>query len=329
MARQLHAAGGPRAARQSCADAVATARRLADGRVGGRCGAGAGRARNDRAARAACRARSRFRRDRLRQSGREELGFASDLDLVFVYDGRARRRCAATARAPLEGARWYARLAQRVVNWLSTPTRGGRLYEVDTRLRPDGSKGLLVAASLRIPITSANAPGPGNIRRWCAHARSPATNSCATLSSANARGVLGQRANPPPRSLRSAACARNGAPSAIVPMRRVRSQARAGGLLDIEFLLQGLVLLHAARHPDVMHCTDTPGLIGACEPADALSPQDARVLREAHARLLARALACTLDARSRVVPREEAWNALTAQVTQVARAAGFDFFRSG
>ena len=77
--------------------------------------------------------------------GGEELGFASDLDLVFVYDG-SRAEASSDGPRPLEGARWYQRLAQRVMNWLTVLTRAGRLYEVDTRLRPDGSKGLLVVS---------------------------------------------------------------------------------------------------------------------------------------------------------------------------------------
>ncbi|MGH8125253.1 MAG: bifunctional [glutamate--ammonia ligase]-adenylyl-L-tyrosine phosphorylase/[glutamate--ammonia-ligase] adenylyltransferase, partial [Rhodanobacteraceae bacterium] len=77
--------------------------------------------------------------------GGQELGFNSDLDLVFVYDATRGEAISDGAR-PLDGARWYARLAQRVVHWLSATTGGGRLYEVDTRLRPDGSKSLLVAS---------------------------------------------------------------------------------------------------------------------------------------------------------------------------------------
>ena len=53
-------------------------------------------------------------------------------------------QCMSDGSRPLEGVRWYQRLAQRVMHWLTVLTRGGRLYEVDTRLRPDGSKGLLV-----------------------------------------------------------------------------------------------------------------------------------------------------------------------------------------
>src|SRR5207342_883611 len=76
--------------------------------------------------------------------GGEELGFGSDLDLVFLFDAGAEAQ--SEGARPLDGARWCARLAQKIVALLDTPTSGGRLYEVDVRLRPDGAKGLLVSS---------------------------------------------------------------------------------------------------------------------------------------------------------------------------------------
>jgi len=66
--------------------------------------------------------------------GGKELGYASDLDLVFLYDDPAP-----------EAAENYARYAQRINNWLSSITPAGVLYETDLRLRPDGAGGLLVS----------------------------------------------------------------------------------------------------------------------------------------------------------------------------------------
>jgi glutamate-ammonia-ligase adenylyltransferase len=66
--------------------------------------------------------------------GGKELGYASDLDLVFVYDDDAP-----------DAAQNYIALARRIVLWLTTMTSSGVLFEVDLRLRPDGDKGLLVA----------------------------------------------------------------------------------------------------------------------------------------------------------------------------------------
>ena len=67
--------------------------------------------------------------------GGKELGYASDLDLVFLYDD-----------SDEHAAEIYARLAQRINTWLGTLTATGVLYEVDMRLRPDGASGLLVSS---------------------------------------------------------------------------------------------------------------------------------------------------------------------------------------
>src|SRR5690606_28809509 len=75
--------------------------------------------------------------------GGEEIGFGSDLDLVFLYQADADAHSAGAR--PLEAARWFARLAQKIVALLGTVTAAGRLFDVDVRLRPDGAKGLLVS----------------------------------------------------------------------------------------------------------------------------------------------------------------------------------------
>jgi len=71
--------------------------------------------------------------------GSRELTFHSDLDLVFLYEPRE-------GVEPLVAQQWAARLAQRLIHYLTTPTTAGRAYEVDTRLRPSGHGGTLVAS---------------------------------------------------------------------------------------------------------------------------------------------------------------------------------------
>jgi glutamate-ammonia-ligase adenylyltransferase len=77
--------------------------------------------------------------------GGHELGYAADLDVVFVFDGVERDRESDGAR-PLPAVEYFSRLAQRLVGGLHARTPRGRLYEVDTRLRPSGSTGLLVSS---------------------------------------------------------------------------------------------------------------------------------------------------------------------------------------
>ncbi len=66
--------------------------------------------------------------------GGKELGYASDLDIIFLYDDDQ-----------AEAAEQYARLSQRINTWLTSFTSAGVLYETDLRLRPDGASGLLVS----------------------------------------------------------------------------------------------------------------------------------------------------------------------------------------
>lgn len=257
--------------------------------------------------------------------GGAELGFASDLDLVFLYDPVLGTALSDGARA-LEGARWYARLAQRVVHWLSTATRGGRLYEVDTRLRPDGSKGLLVAS---LPAFA----GYQHQRAWTwehqalVRARGIAGDASLCDAFARERAALLRRARDPAQVIAQVSGMR-------AQWRHGRDRSDAlrfdlkqgvGGLLDIEFLLQGLVLLHAAQHPGLTACTDTPGLIDVCSVMGVLPQAAAESLRNAHAGLLTRALHCTLAARPRVITRDADIVRIVADVQRIARAAEFDF----
>jgi glutamate-ammonia-ligase adenylyltransferase len=72
-----------------------------------------------------------------------ELGYGSDLDLVFLHNSAGAFQQTDGAQH-LENSLFFARLGQRLVHLLTTHTRAGRLYEVDVRLRPNGKGGLLV-----------------------------------------------------------------------------------------------------------------------------------------------------------------------------------------
>ncbi|HEX7342414.1 MAG TPA: bifunctional [glutamate--ammonia ligase]-adenylyl-L-tyrosine phosphorylase/[glutamate--ammonia-ligase] adenylyltransferase [Rhodanobacteraceae bacterium] len=255
--------------------------------------------------------------------GGRELGFASDLDLVFVYDG-ARAGAHSDGARPLDGAGWYQRLAQRIMHWLSVLTRAGRLYEVDTRLRPDGSRSLLVTSLDAFAAYQRE-------RAWTwehqalVRARMVAGDAALGAELDNIRAsVLAQP--------RDAARVR----VEVVEMRRRWRAERdrsapgrldlkqgPGALLDIEFLLQGLVLTHAAECPELTRSTSTAGLITACRKAGVLASGQADALSRAHAELLARALACTLDARARVAAMDDDLALIGQQVLAVAQAAGF------
>src|SRR3546814_1548458 len=79
-----------------------------------------------------------------------------------------------------------------------------------------------------------------------------------------------------------------------------------GGLVDLEFALQYLVLRDGAQSPSLLRPRDTPGLIDACAEAGVFDEDIANALREAHGVLLAAGLECTLDRRRRWVVENEA-----------------------
>ncbi|KAF1721534.1 bifunctional [glutamate--ammonia ligase]-adenylyl-L-tyrosine phosphorylase/[glutamate--ammonia-ligase] adenylyltransferase [Pseudoxanthomonas wuyuanensis] len=245
--------------------------------------------------------------------GGEELGFGSDLDLVFLYE--ADPQATSDGARPLEAGRWYARLAQKIVALLGAQTAAGRLYDVDVRLRPDGAKGLLVSSLASYTEYQRE-------RAW----------TWEHQALVRARGVAGDAAllaafdDTRERTLtqpRDPAKLRED----VVKMRaRMRSEldrsdaARLdlkqgeGGLVDLEFLLQYLVLRESAAVPALLAPRNTAALVRALRAAGILADEITEALLAAHSVFLAEGLACTLDRRPRLVGRTADVAAACAQV---------------
>ncbi|RDZ26203.1 bifunctional [glutamate--ammonia ligase]-adenylyl-L-tyrosine phosphorylase/[glutamate--ammonia-ligase] adenylyltransferase [Lysobacter silvisoli] len=257
--------------------------------------------------------------------GGEELGFGSDLDLVFLYDVPDAAASSDGAR-PLEAGRWFARLAQKVVALLGAVTAGGRLFDVDVRLRPDGAKGLLVSSL-------ASYADYQRERAWTwehqALVRARAVAGDASLGEDFER----VRAQTLTRE-RDAAKLSEDVSAMRLRMRAEldRSDAAAfdlkqgeGGLVDLEFLLQALVLGQSGAHAALLAPRDTPGLIGMAQGVGALDAATASSLLAAHATLLARGLDCTLDRRARRVALDEAVEGAREAIRSAAASAGLRF----
>jgi glutamate-ammonia-ligase adenylyltransferase len=237
--------------------------------------------------------------------GGEELGFGSDLDLVFLFD--ADPAAVSSGARSLEAGRWYARLAQKLVALLGAATGAGRLYEVDVRLRPDGAKGLLVSSLASF----------GDYQRERAW-------TWEHQALVRARGVAGDaslleefeeiRARTLSRS-RDAGKLREEVVGMRLKMRAEldRSDAArfdlkqgAGGLVDLEFLLQYLVLRDSPSHAALLHPRATQGLIDALREAGAMDETQAESLLRVHGYFVSEGLNCTLDRRPRLLPESEA-----------------------
>jgi glutamate-ammonia-ligase adenylyltransferase len=169
--------------------------------------------------------------------GGKELGYASDLDLVFLYDDPA-------PEAPEN----YSRLARRINQWLTSMTSAGVLYETDLRLRPDGVSGLLVS-----PIESFREYQKRHAWAWEHQALTRARFVAGDAAIGKNFEQLRIEVLREPRELSALR-------TAVIEMRDKMLAAHPnksglfdlkhdrGGIIDVEFIVQYLVLGHAHEH---------------------------------------------------------------------------------
>lgn len=182
--------------------------------------------------------------------GGKELGYASDLDIIFLYDDEAS-----------EASEVYARFAQRINNWFNSLTSAGMLYETDLQLRPDGNSGLLVSSVAAFreyqlhkawvwehqAITRARfVAGDASIGRAFDTVREEVMMQSRDAAKLKIE-VLAMR-----ERMRSAQHLHGDA---------FDLKHSVGGIIDVEFLVQYLVLLHAARHHELTTNIGNIGLL--------------------------------------------------------------------
>lgn len=197
-----------------------------------------------------------------------ELGYASDLDLVFLHDSsgeiqqtqrerQAQGERSAQGERPLDNTVFFLRLGQRIVHLLTMHSAAGRLYEVDMRLRPNGKGGFLmtgIGAFERYQRQEAWTWEHQALLR--ARAVAGDADLCKAFEALR-RGVLREAVH---RDTLRADVA-----EMRLRMRRELSKAGAGefdikqdagGIADIEFLVQYWVLAAAHEHPELLTFTD-------------------------------------------------------------------------
>lgn len=252
--------------------------------------------------------------------GGTELGFGSDLDLVFLFDGEASIADSNGAR-PLESMRFQLRVVQKLLALLATQTSAGRLYEADLRLRPDGGKGMLLCSLRRFAEYQI-----GEAWAWehqaLVRARFVAGDTTLGARFEAIRADVLARAR-----ARGAVCAATSAMRTRMRCELDRSRVDAfdlkqgeGGLVDLEFLLQAMVLAHAHTQPGLLQARNTPGLIDALASVAIFDNGLAQRLSDAHACLLAASLECTLDGRPRLAEMTVALGAARSTISEAWRA---------
>ena len=172
--------------------------------------------------------------------GGKELGYASDLDLVFLYDDP-------DDTAPQA----YARLAHRLTTWLTSTTAAGRLYDTDLRLRPDGASGLPVSSLAAFRSYQRNTAWTWE-HQALTRARFVAGDArIGAAFEAEREAVL--RLPRDRTRLRADIVAMRTRMQAAHPNRTELFDVKhdPGGMVDVEFMVQFLVLAHSDAHPDL------------------------------------------------------------------------------
>ena len=192
--------------------------------------------------------------------GGKELGYVSDLDVIFLFDDDDQ-----------DAPALYAKLAQRFITWMTAHTAAGILFDIDIALRPDGASGMLVSsvqAFERYQTSSA----------WVwEHQALTRARFCAGDTSIGARfeqvreQVLRKDRSADPTLQQQVLAMRQRMVSAH-PNRSERFDLKQdpGGMIDIEFMVQFLVLRHAAAYPQLTANIGNIALLKLCGELDLI-----------------------------------------------------------
>jgi glutamate-ammonia-ligase adenylyltransferase len=210
--------------------------------------------------------------------GGKELGYVSDLDVIFLYDDE-------DEMAPSN----YARLGQRFITWMTAHTPAGILFDIDTALRPDGASGMLVSSLAAFERYQHNAA-------WVwEHQALTRARFCAGDAAIGARfeaireAVLQRDRSAQDETLKAEVLKMRRRMHDAMPNRTQLFDLKqdTGGMIDLEFIVQYLVLRHAHAHPQLVQNTGNiallhrSGELGLIDPRLAADAADAyRALRK-------------------------------------------------
>ncbi|MCD8339363.1 MAG: bifunctional [glutamate--ammonia ligase]-adenylyl-L-tyrosine phosphorylase/[glutamate--ammonia-ligase] adenylyltransferase, partial [Burkholderiales bacterium] len=178
--------------------------------------------------------------------GGKELGYASDLDLIFLYDDDHP-----------EAEKIYARFARRLISWLSAPTSSGLLFDVDMRLRPNGESGMLVTTIDSYKKYERNEDGTG---AWLWEHQALSRGRFAAGDPEVGRKfeeirkeILGLERDPESTAKEILAMRKRMHDGHVNKTELFDLKHDVGGMVDIEFIVQYLVLVNSHKHPELMN----------------------------------------------------------------------------
>ncbi|WP_341501883.1 bifunctional [glutamate--ammonia ligase]-adenylyl-L-tyrosine phosphorylase/[glutamate--ammonia-ligase] adenylyltransferase [Gallaecimonas sp. GXIMD4217] len=231
-----------------------------------------------------------------------ELGYGSDLDLVFLVAGGDSQT---DGERPIGSRQFYLKVVQKLTHLLSTRTLSGVLYEIDTRLRPSGASGLLVSTLDAFADYQ-------HKEAWCWEHQ-----ALSRARSVHGRPVLRQRFEQTRLAVLAKARAEEELKAEVVAMRdKMRSHLDGGrdglldlkqgpgGITDIEFLVQYLLLRHGHEHPRILTFSDNVRQLEALAAEGILAEADAESLKRTYLALREAGHRQVLQGQDRLVPAD-------------------------
>ena len=226
--------------------------------------------------------------------GGKELGYGSDLDVVFLYDD-------ADEPDPDRAQEVYGHFVRKLITWLTLRTAAGELFDIDTALRPNGNSGLLVTS---VRSFERYQVGRGGNTAWTwEHQALTRARFCAGSPALAARFDAVRRqvlaAGRDPVALRREVLEMREKVRAARPVKAGRYDVKhsAGGMMDAEFAVQYLVLAHGQHHPALLDNAGNIALLQRAEAAGLLSAGVGEAAANAYRELRRAQHAARLDER--------------------------------
>ena len=233
-----------------------------------------------------------------------ELGYGSDLDLVFLYAGSSGEDGEGTP--PIDTGVFFSRLGQRIIHILTTRTFSGILYEIDMRLRPSGDSGVLVSNIDAFSDYQINKAWTWE-HQAIIRARIIAGDPYIADHFTKIRKMVIAKERQPSTLL-----------SEVKDMRqRMRKENSGkeqgkfdikhdpGGIVDIEFIVQYIILLNAHKNPDLLKWTDNVRQLDEISMAGIIPGQDAKTLKNAYLAYRSRLHRLNLQEKSARINKDE------------------------
>jgi len=207
-----------------------------------------------------------------------ELSFGSDLDLVFVHNSEGQQQ-QTNGEKQVDNSFYYARLAQKVVHFMTTHTPGGVLYDIDLRLRPNGQSGVLVTGLESYEQYQLQQAWTWEHQALVRTRMILGGEEVANRFQSIRLNVLGQKRNNTKLleevvSMRQRM--RENLASGGVDVFHLKNDP--GGIADIEFMVQYLVLANAEHYTQLLDFPDNIRILEQAAKSELISQQDCAVL---------------------------------------------------